>query len=201
MFEIDTTKYVQNLIAGIDEVGRGPLAGPVVAACVVMPKDQWIDGVNDSKKLSEKKRELLDKKIREKAIAVGIGYVGQDMIDRINIKNATKIAMKMALQNLKTAEGEFLVPEIVLIDAETIDTKIAQESFIKGDERCYPIACASIVAKVFRDALMVQFDECFPHYDFAHNKGYGTKKHREALLKYGVCEIHRKSFLKKILYE
>lgn len=199
MFEIDISHYPQNYIAGMDEVGRGPLAGPVVAACVVMPKNQYIEGVNDSKKLSEKKRGELDRQIREEAIAIGIGYAGQEIIDHMNIKNATKYAMKMAVDNLCTSEGAFLKPDIVLIDAETIDMDILQESFIKGDERCYPIACASIIAKVFRDDLMVRLDACFPRYDFIHNKGYGTKKHREALLKYGSCEIHRKSFLKKIL--
>src|SRR5699024_1394884 len=140
-------------LAGVDEVGRGPLAGPVVACAVIMPKGKYIDGIKDSKKLSEKKRIILDKAIREEAIAIGIGVVDEKDIDEINIKQANLKAMKIAVERLKDKDGNIIKPDMVFIDAEKIDTEIPQVSLIKGDDRCYPIACASIVAKVFRDAM------------------------------------------------
>lgn len=201
MFDFDIEPYYEKYInlAGVDEVGRGPLAGPVVACAVIMPKGKYIDGIKDSKKLSEKKRIILDKAIREEAIAIGIGVVDEKVIDEINIKQATLKAMKIAVENLKDKDGNIIKPDMVFIDAEKIDTEIPQVSLIKGDYRCYPIACASIVAKVFRDAMFIEYDRMYPGYEFLNNKGYGTKKHREAILEKGIVDIHRRSFLKKIL--
>ncbi|NMB09372.1 MAG: ribonuclease HII [Tissierellia bacterium] len=201
MFDFDIEPYYEKYInlAGVDEVGRGPLAGPVVACAVIMPKGKYIDGIKDSKKLSEKKRIILDKAIREEAIAIGIGVVDEKVIDEINIKQATLKAMKIAVERLKDKDGNIIKPDMVFIDAEKIDTEIPQVSLIKGDDRCYPIACASIVAKVFRDAMFIEYDRMYPGYEFLNNKGYGTKKHREAILEKGIVDIHRRSFLKKIL--
>lgn len=189
------------LIAGIDEVGRGPLAGPVVSCAAIMPNGEFIEGVKDSKKLSEKKRILLDEKIRENAIAIGIGIVDEKTIDNINIKQATRLSMKYAVENLIDKNGNKIIPEILFIDAENIDLNIKQVSLIKGDDHCYNIACASIVAKVFRDSMFVEYEQEYPGYDLIKNKGYGTKSHREAILKLGVTPIHRKTFLKKLLGE
>lgn len=177
-------------IAGIDEVGRGPLAGPVVVACVVMPLDNLIVGVNDSKKLSETKREKLSKEILDKAIAYKIVEISPQVIDEINILNATKQAMKQALDELN------IVPDAVLVDAVHIDTDIPQESIIKGDEKSYSIACASIIAKVYRDHLMCAYDSVYPGYNFSKHKGYGTREHIEAIKSLGECPIHRQSFIK-----
>lgn len=201
MFDFDIEPYYEKYInlAGVDEVGRGPLAGPVVACAVIMPKGKYIDGIKDSKKLLEKKRIILDKAIREEAIAIGIGVVDEKVIDEINIKQATLKAMKIAVERLKDKDGNIIKPDMVFIDAEKIDTEIPQVSLIKGDDRCYPIACASIVAKVFRDAMFIEYDRMYPGYEFLNNKGYGTKKHREAILEKGIVDIHRRSFLKKIL--
>lgn len=201
MFDFDIEPYYEKYInlAGVDEVGRGPLAGPVVACAVIMPKGKYIDGIKDSKKLSEKKRIILDKAIREEAIAIGVGVVDEKVIDEINIKQATLKAMKIAVESLKDKDGNIIKPDMVFIDAEKIDTEIPQVSLIKGDDRCYPIACASIVAKVFRDAMFIEYDRMYPGYEFLNNKGYGTKKHREAILEKGIVDIHRRSFLKKIL--
>ncbi|HHX68172.1 MAG: ribonuclease HII [Miniphocaeibacter sp.] len=201
MFDYDLTKYYNSnfKIAGVDEVGRGPLAGPVVSCAIIMPNGDFIEGVKDSKKLSEKKRIALNEEIRQRAIAIGIGVVDEKTIDEINIKQATRLAMKIAVENLKDKNGEKFSPDITFIDAENIDLDIRQESLIKGDDICYPIACASIVAKVFRDNMFIDFDEKYPGYDFLKNKGYGTKKHREAILRLGVTPIHRHSFLKKLL--
>lgn len=201
MFDFDIEPYYEKYInlAGVDEVGRGPLAGPVVACAVIMPKGKYIDGIKDSKKLSEKKRIILDKAIREEAIAIGIGVVDEKVIDEINIKQATLKAMKIAVESLKDKDGNIIKPDMVFIDVEKIDTEIPQVSLIKGDDRCYPIACASIVAKVFRDAMFIEYDRMYPGYEFLNNKGYGTKKHREAILEKGIVDIHRRSFLKKIL--
>ncbi|QQK07313.1 ribonuclease HII [Miniphocaeibacter halophilus] len=201
MFEYDLTKYYNNnfKIAGVDEVGRGPLAGPVVSCAIIMPNDKFIEGIKDSKKLTEKKRIALDEEIRQEAIAIGIGVVDERTIDEINIKQATRLAMKIAVENLQDKNGKNLSPDVTFIDAENIDLNIRQESLIKGDDICYPIACASIVAKVYRDNLFIDFDKEYPGYDFLNNKGYGTKKHREAILELGVTPIHRHSFLKKLL--
>ena len=185
-------KYKGKLIAGIDEAGRGPLAGPVVCACVIMPldEDKLIDGINDSKKLTEKKREELYDKIKERAIAYSIVEVDERTIDRINILNATKLGMKRALDGLKVK------PDIVLIDAVKLDTDLLQDNIIKGDAKSYNIASASILAKVYRDRLMKELSEKYPQYNFAKHKGYGTKEHIENLKKYGKCELHRETFIK-----
>lgn len=185
-------KYKGKLIAGIDEAGRGPLAGPVVCACVIMPldEDKLIDGINDSKKLTEKKREELYDKIIERAIAYSIVEVDERTIDRINILNATKHGMKRALDGLKVK------PDIVLIDAVKLDTNLPQDNIIKGDAKSYNIASASILAKVYRDRLMKELSEKYPQYNFAKHKGYGTKEHIENLKKYGKCELHRETFIK-----
>ena len=185
-------KYAGKIIAGIDEAGRGPLAGPVSCACVVMPLDEEsiIPGINDSKKLSEKKRDELYQKIIDRAISYSIVMIDEKKIDQINILNATKLGMKMAL------EGLSVTPDVVLIDAVKIDTKLPQENIIKGDALSYNIAAASILAKVSRDRLMVKLAEKYPQYNFAKHKGYGTKEHIEALKKYGKCEIHRETFIK-----
>jgi len=180
------------LIAGIDEAGRGPLAGPVVCACVVMPLDEnsIIDGVNDSKKLSPKKREEFFEKIKERAIAFSIVEVDEREIDEINILNATKKGMIKSIKELG------IVPEIVLIDAVELDIDLEQEAIIKGDTLSYNIACASILAKVYRDRLMVDYSKTYPEYCFDKHKGYGTKLHIEKLKEFGACPIHRSTFIK-----
>ncbi len=180
-------------ICGIDEVGRGPLAGPVVAGAVILPKDCSILYLNDSKKLSEKKREELYDKIMEAAVAVGIGYNSPARIDEINILQATYEAMREAVANLSVR------PDLLLNDAVTIPkVDIKQVPIIKGDAKSISIAAASIVAKVTRDRLMVKYDEIYPEYGFASHKGYGTAMHRDAIKKYGPTPIHRKSFIKNI---
>ena len=195
--EIDNeffNKGVQ-LIAGIDEAGRGPLAGPVVVACVILPKDSMIEGVNDSKKVSERKRELLYDKILEEAISYGIGIVYQEEIDEINILQATKKALTEAIKTMETK------PQIILVDAlNGIDTlNIPYKSIIKGDAKSYSIAAASIVAKVTRDRIMREWDKVYPEYGFAGHKGYGTSKHIAAIKENGACPLHRKSFIKNIV--
>ena len=184
-----------NTICGIDEAGRGPLAGPVVIASVIMPANSMIEGVNDSKKVSEKKREILYDKIIEEAISYGVAIIGQDEIDEINILNATKKGLTMSLKEL------IVRPDIILVDAlEHIDTMgIPYESIIKGDAKCYSISCASIIAKVTRDRIMREWDKVYPKYNFAQHKGYGTAKHIEAIKQYGLCPIHRRSFTKNII--
>lgn len=178
-------------IAGIDEVGRGPLAGPVVTCAVIMKKDSHIDGVTDSKKLTRKKMLALKEKIIEDAIAVSYGYANSKKIDQINIRQATLSAMKDALDNLK------MRPDIVLIDAERIDTDLPQLNIVKGDLNEYAISCASILAKIKRDNIMINFAKIYPGYGFETNVGYGTKAHYEGLEKYGETPIHRQSFLRK----
>ena len=192
-------------IAGIDEAGRGPLAGPVVVACVMMPRNSMIEGVNDSKKVSEKKREMLYDIIIEEAIAYGVGIIPQEEIDRINILNATKegltIAIKEMEKNLKEKELGFDKPDIILVDALTkIDTDhIPYKSIVKGDAKSYSIAAASIIAKVTRDRIMRQWDEVYPMYGFSKHKGYGTVAHIAAIKEYGLCPLHRRSFVKNIV--
>lgn len=183
------------LIGGIDEAGRGPLAGPVVVACAVMPKDSMIEGVNDSKKISEKKRERLYDEIIENAISYEVGIIDQNTIDDINILNATKLGLTTAVKGLNVK------PEIILVDALTnIDTcGIPYQSIVKGDAKCYSIACASIIAKVTRDRIMRQWDEIYPQYGFEKHKGYGTAAHMQAIREYGLCPLHRHSFVKNIL--
>lgn len=180
-------------IGGIDEVGRGPLCGAVVTACVIMPKGLLIEGVNDSKKVSEKKRDKLYDIIMENAISVGIGIVNQDIIDEINIKQATRLAMIQAVNNMS------IRPQYLLIDAEKIDIDIPQISIIKGDEKSHSISAASIIAKVTRDRMCIEWDKQYPNYNIAKHKGYGTKEHIEAIKKYGPCELHRKSFIKNFI--
>ena len=190
MKEFETELYNNgiNYIAGIDEVGRGPLVGPVVTAAVILPKDFYDERINDSKKLTEKKRELLYDVIMENAISVGIGISSEDVIDEINILNATKKAMIEAVNNLNVR------PEHLLIDAVKLDIDIPQTSIIKGDAKSESIAAASIIAEVTRDRMMVELGKLHPEYDFKHNKGYGTKKHIEAIRKYGIIKEHRKTF-------
>ena len=201
LLEIETELWDNGYkyIACIDEVGRGCLAGSVVTCAIIMPQGLLIDGVNDSKKLTAKKRDMLFDLIKESAVAIGIGEMDCRTVDEINIKNATKLAMKQAIENLKDREGNKIIPDFVLIDAEKLDIKIPQMNIIHGDATCHGIAAASIIAKVTRDRQMDEMDKLFPEYKFAKNKGYGTKDHVQALLEFGPVEIHRKTFLKKIL--
>ena len=182
-------------IAGIDEAGRGPLAGPVVVGCVIMPKNSFIEYVNDSKKVSESKREMLYEKITSEAIAYGTGIVWQEEIDEINILNATKKALTEAIDSLKQK------PDLILVDAlDKIDTRgIPYTSIIKGDAKVYSISCASIIAKVTRDRIIREYDEIYPQYGFLSHKGYGTAKHIQAIKEYGICPLHRKSFVKNFI--
>lgn len=195
--EIEEKMHTRGIeyICGIDEAGRGPLAGPVVVAAVIMPKDSMIEGVNDSKKVSEKKREALYDKIIEEAIAWGVGIIDQKEIDRVNILNATKEGLTQAVSNLQQK------PDMIVVDALTgIDTLgIPYTSIIKGDAKCYSIAAASIIAKVTRDRIMRQWDEIYPQYGFEKHKGYGTKMHIEAIKEHGICPLHRLSFVKNII--
>ena len=188
-------KYSQyRCICGIDEAGRGPLAGPVVAGAVILPADCEILYLNDSKKLSEKKRELLYDEIYEKAVAIGIGMSSEEVIDEINILQATYKAMQQAISKLS------IKPDLLLNDAVTIpDVEIEQIPIIKGDAKSASIAAASIVAKVTRDRMMKEYDIIYPGYDFAKNKGYGTKAHIEGIKKQGICDIHRRTFVKKYI--
>lgn len=182
------------LVAGIDEVGRGPLAGPCVAAAVIMPPEPLIEGINDSKKVSEKKRQTVYERIMDTALAVGIGIVDNTIIDEINILQAAKRAFAIAYGNLEVK------PDYVFCDRiGGIDIEAPYEEFVGGDRLSYCVAAASIVAKVTRDEMMIKYDEAFPAYKFAKNKGYGTPEHRQVLIENGICEIHRMSFLKKIL--
>ena len=205
--EIEENLYNEGItsIAGIDEAGRGPLAGPVVVASVIMPRESMIEGVNDSKKVSEKKREKLYEEIINECIAYGVGIINQEEIDKINILNATKEGLTKAIKemenNLKEKNQKIEKPEIILVDALTkIDTDhIPYRSIIKGDSKSYSIAAASIIAKVTRDRIMRQWDEVYPMYGFAKHKGYGTAAHMEAIREYGLCPLHRRSFVKNIV--
>ena len=182
-------------IAGIDEVGRGPLAGPVVTACVVMPYDEMLNGVFDSKKVTKKNRERLYDEIMSKALSVSISIKDQDVIDKINILNATKEAMSESFNNSKVH------PDLLLVDAVKLNICENELPIIKGDATSYAIACASIVAKVYRDRMMEDYAKQYPQYDFTTNVGYGTKKHIEAIKQFGITPIHRLSFLSKIIGE
>lgn len=199
--EIERNLYSEGYryVACIDEVGRGCLAGDVVACAIIMPPDEIIEGVKDSKKLSPKKREELYKKILDEALAVGIGQVDSKVIDEINIKESTRMAMKLAVLNLKTKDGRKVIPDYLLIDAEKVPLDIPQMGIIKGDEKVYGISCASIIAKVYRDRLCEKWGDIYKGYNIGKNKGYGTKEHREAIRKYGPSPIHRMTFLRKIL--
>lgn len=190
MMEFEHKYNEFDYICGIDEAGRGPLAGPVVAAAVILPKDCYIEYLNDSKKLSEKKRELLFDKVSEAAVSVGVGIVSSEIIDDINILNATYQAMKEAISKLD------IRPQMILADAVHIpDISIPQVGIIKGDAKSVSIAAASIIAKVTRDRMMYEYDALYPEYGFAKHKGYGTKAHIEALKSHGQCPIHRKTFI------
>ncbi|NLK65304.1 MAG: ribonuclease HII [Tissierellia bacterium] len=186
-------------IACIDEVGRGCLAGSVVTCAIIMPKGLLIEGVNDSKKLTAKKREQLYTLITDSALAYGIGELDCAEVDEYNIKNATKLAMVQAIENIKDKEGNRIVPDYILVDAEKLSIAIPQTNIIHGDANCHGIAAASIIAKVTRDRQMDELHKLYPEYKFNKNKGYGTKEHIEALLEYGPSAIHRKTFIKKIL--
>ena len=194
-FEENLYKTGIKTIAGIDEAGRGPLAGPVVVGVAIMNPASFIEGVNDSKKISEKKREELYEKITEVAIDWAVGIVDQQEIDEINILNATKKALHMAIENLK------IKPDRIVVDAlEHIDTcGIPYTSIIKGDAKVYSISAASIIAKVTRDRIMKEYDEIYPDYGFAAHKGYGTAKHIQAIKQFGPCPIHRKTFIKNFI--
>ena len=184
-------------IAGVDEAGRGPLAGPVVAACAVIPLDYPFYYLNDSKKMSEKRREALFEVLQKEAIAFGIGIVSPERIDEINILQATYEAMREALKDMEKRFS--LIPKILLNDAVTIPgISIPQKPIVHGDAKSLSIAAASVLAKVTRDHIMLKYDELYPEYGFKQHKGYGTKLHREAILTHGPCPIHRRSFLKNL---
>lgn len=192
-FEKEALAKGYKSVCGVDEAGRGPLAGPVCAAAVILPEGVVIDGVNDSKKLSEKKRESLFDVIREQTLAYSIAYATVDEIEEINILNATMLAMRRAIDGLD------IKADYAMIDGNKIPLlDIDAECIVKGDAKSMSIACASILAKVSRDRLLYKYAEEYPMYGFDKHKGYGTKVHREAILKYGPCPYHRKSFLKKL---
>ena len=193
--EIDNYKYERELrekgvtlIAGVDEVGRGPLVGPVVAACCILPEKFNLDGLTDSKKVSEKKRDFFFEEIKKQAISYGIGIVSAKKIDEVNIYEATKIAMKEAISNMPVK------PEHILIDAMPLELDIPTTSIIKGDLKSITISAASVLAKVTRDRMLYELDKEYPMYDFKNNKGYGTKKHLEAIESFGVIDEHRRSY-------
>lgn len=199
---IDNEKYEKELrskgiklIAGVDEVGRGPLVGPVVAAAVILKDDFSLDGLTDSKKLSEKKRDMFYEEIKKQALAIGVGIIDEKVIDEVNIYEATKLAMKQAIDKLD------IKPEHVLIDAMPLELDIPTTSIIKGDLKSITISAASVIAKVTRDRMLYELDEKYPMYDFKNNKGYPTKKHLEAIEKYGILDEHRRSYgpVKKIV--
>lgn len=196
MLEIENSLYKKGYtyICGVDEAGRGPLCGPVVAAACILPRDECIEGVNDSKKLGEKKREKLYYEIISRALAYGIGISDVSVIEEVNILNATKLAMKQAIENLK------IKPDYVLIDGnQMINIDIDGQTVVSGDARSESIAAASILAKVTRDRMLIEYDKKYPEYGFAKHKGYGTKAHIEAIGKYGLTPIHRPSFCTKFV--
>lgn len=181
------------LIAGTDEAGRGPLAGPVVAAAVIFPPDVIIEGIEDSKKINAKEREKLAKEIQTKAIAYSISVIDHNLIDELNIFRASLLAIKQAIERLK------VTPDFILVDGKfSPDISIPVKSIVKGDSKCFTIASASILAKTYRDSLMREYSKEYPEYNFQKNMGYPTLDHIQAILKFGHCEIHRKTFLKKI---
>lgn len=187
-FERELIKDGVKLIGGIDEVGRGPLVGPVVACCCILPLNYELEGLTDSKKLSEKKREKFYDILIQDAISYGIGVIDEKIIDEVNIYEATKLAMLDAINKCQ------IKPEHLLIDAMKLDTDIPSTSIIKGDSKSLSIAAASVIAKVTRDRMMVELDKKYPMYDFKSNKGYPTKKHVEAINKYGIIKEHRKTY-------
>ena len=182
------------MIAGVDEAGRGPLAGPVVSAAVILPEEFALAGVNDSKKLTEKKRTALFPLIKEQALAVGVGIASHAEIDQINVLQAALLSMKRAVENLSFT-ADYPKPDFLLVDGKfTIDTTIDQEAVIKGDSKSISIASASIIAKVTRDAIMRDLHAEYPQYNFIQHKGYPTKAHKAAILAHGPCPVHRRSF-------
>ena len=187
-YERELIKQGITLIGGIDEVGRGPLVGPVVAACVILPLNYQLEGLTDSKKLSEKKREQFYEILKKEALSIGVGIISAEKIDEVNIYEATKLAMQDAIKNCA------LKPEYLLIDAMKLDTCIPSNSIIKGDSKSLSIAAASVIAKVTRDRMLIELDKKYPMYDFKHNKGYPTKKHLEAINQFGIINLHRKSY-------
>lgn len=192
-YENEARNNGYQIICGVDEAGRGPLAGPVFVAAVVLPPNLMIDGLNDSKKLSEKKREILYDEIKSLAVACNVAFATEREIDEINILNATFLAMKRAITGLN------LQPDVVLVDGNrSPDLNVPTQTIVKGDSLSASIAAASILAKVERDRLMKNLSKKYPEYNFEKHKGYGTKMHIDLIKKYGPCEIHRKSFLKKI---
>jgi len=196
MMKYENKLYSQgyNIIAGIDEAGRGPLAGPVVACAVILKKDERVEGVNDSKKLSPKKRDKLFDEIIDKCVAYGVGIIDNNVIDEINILEATRLAMKQAIENLRVQ------PDYLLIDAEThIATNIPLKGIIKGDSLSQSIAAASIIAKVTRDRMLLELDKKYPEYLFSKHKGYGTALHIAKIKEYGLTDIHRKTFCKNFI--
>lgn len=195
LYENEALSDGYEIICGVDEAGRGPLAGPVYAAAVILPKCHIVEGVNDSKKLSEKKRELFFDKIIDECVCYSIGTASEKEIDEINILQATYLAMKRAVDGLE------IVPQLALIDGNRIPplTSTDARAIVKGDAKSASIACASILAKVSRDRYMLEMAKEYPEYQFEKHKGYGTKLHYEMIEKYGICEIHRKTFLKKVL--
>lgn len=201
LYKYENELYEQgiNYIGGVDEVGRGPLIGPVVTACVVLPKDFVLDGLNDSKQLSEKKRNEYYKYIKEHALACEVGIIGPEIIDEVNIYEATKLAMKQAIDKV----NKKIKLEHVLIDAMPLELNIPTTSIIKGDAKSITIAAASVIAKVTRDEMMYELDKIYPQYGFKSHKGYPTKKHIEAINQYGLIEGYRKTYgpVKKIIEE
>lgn len=190
MYERELREKGINFIAGVDEVGRGPLVGPVVAACVVLPGKFNLDGLTDSKKLSEKKRDFFFEEIKRQALGIGIGIIDEKKIDEVNIYEATKLAMKMAISEC----NKQIKIEHVLIDAMPLELDIPTTSIIKGDLKSITISAASVIAKVTRDRMLYELDLKYPMYDFKNNKGYPTKKHLEAIAKYGIIPEHRRSY-------
>ena len=192
IYERELLERGAKYICGVDEVGRGPLAGPVVCAAVIMPLDDIIEGIDDSKKLSAKKREILAEQIKNKAVAHAICRIEPQIIDEINILEATRLCMKNAVESLG------IKPDFVITDGNmTLDIPFEQMSIIKGDSLSYSIGAASIIAKVYRDAVMDEYDKIYPEYGFEKHKGYGTKSHIDAIKRVGICPVHRRSFTKK----
>ena len=201
MINLEDGLYLEGYkkIACIDEVGRGCLLGDVVACAIILPKGSRIEGVRDSKKLTPKKRDYLYDLIIKESIAYGIGRVDSKTIDKINIKESTRLAMKLAVENIVDKSGEAIRPDYLLVDAETVYIDIPQAGIIKGDDKSHGIACASIIAKVYRDRLCMDWEDEFPGYNIKQHKGYGTKEHRENIKLLGATDIHRKSFLTRII--
>ncbi len=195
LYENEAFNKGYEIVCGVDEAGRGPLAGPVYAAAVILPKNHIVEGVNDSKKLSEKKRELLFDRIINECVCWSVGTASEKEIDEINILQATFLAMKRAVDGLE------IVPQLALVDGNKAPSLNATdvETIVKGDAKSASIACASIIAKVSRDRYMLEMAKKYPQYQFEKHKGYGTKLHYEMIEKYGICDIHRKTFLRKVL--